>query len=1611
MARLHPSSRQPARRGVILMVVVVMLGLFAVIGIAFLLYSESKADSARIYREAFQLQNGTPPVPASIFNSAMSQLIYDVQDDQTGAFSAMRGNSLARSMYGYCYMGTPGSVTVTNPTNASEPLNNLAYSGPGRLHTVSNPWGLDDYSLPNYQYFATDKFARDPERYGTRANLSANPGAYIGMNAGYTYPDENNMYLAAVRAYDGLVMTPSFVRPYGVFGSLADPTKVMNPNPNWTNAQGKYMTLRPRPIDNTYNGISFPYPPANPDGTYTGDIQQLVGSSYQHNDSIWMDLDLPVGYWKGQYYKPLVAFLVIDLDGRINMNVAGNIKGGNGQNSAQGFGPWEMNVATVADSQNTSSGGQGLTWLDTGNGGITGRYSTGGIPNPQYLIYANNNTTYPNTSIPGAAVPFYSAADFDGSALTTGIGNMGLPPLYASNNTYLSNMTFGANYQSGSVNERTNHPLLYNPYLLSNLSSSYPNRDRTFGPSDMYYLNYIFNGGDTYYKLSQLGQLLPQNFGQSYGPGNGWINGASNPRFLATTVSNDVDRVGVAPFQTDTLTGGAAPTLGAAPTSTDYMWPNGVTTTTTLSGVVQAQPTGAAITFPNPGSRPLSPTGWTDFDANTWRSISAAIGAIDLNRSLTDYKDATTPWLDMAQTMPNVTTTTTPTPSNSYGLAVADRQRFAADIFERLCAACGTRLMTNMTVAQYTANYPSQYNALRFLAQLAVNIVDYIDNDDYMTPFAWNTSIGGTEVLFGTELPRLVINEVFARVDAKSGDMPAPNGYGSSVSTYKNAQNQQITYASTYGVNIWVELYNPLTPQTNATTPNLLPYGGGAPLWVNNPNLGNQNSSVYRIMTTLPNTTLRNLTNFIGTPDANPPGSPAQAQPVTFSQALNVPQIVATSNAGLGAPVTNNGANATTSANPSFVMFGPTTLPGTDGIVPTAKLPNLQYQITLDANGNAAGQLDAATLLPTPPTILLQRLACPELPYQNNQNQPFYNPYITVDYFVMQSGKDGNGNTAMNDGRQYMPLTGAGMGGGTNNNRVKINLQASYGKRQPYASYGGQNAADGTYLGVQNGATYAQTGNSQIVRQQLMNPGSTAEAGGADMGTMNHTFFRHNYQSLNGGPAAAGGPNAMGVTDTLDPRFDLLMHMDRKLVSPMEILNVSAYRPHELTQQFIVGPRYNQATWQANVNQHMTTWFGDTARLWRAMGLLETRSRIQGMGMGGRVPGKVNINTIWDQSIFMAMLDPNNSNHFSSADVNAMWTNLATSRDGQAPTSNAANGPNGSQLPFLGIATSSSAGGPNTPYSATYGSGIGSSPFRLLPNTAATYQYTNQQMINAPLAGALDPSQAAFTNHPYFKNEPLAKMFSNMTTRSNTFAVWMTVGYFQVTNGPGPFTTANRPILGPELGSTDGTVQRNKFFAVVDRTKLAVDMTVAARNVQGPPPIYFSYEPYQVASAMGETTLTDPDTTNGNAVQVSVPAMSNNNGSLQGVYDGTPWTISVGTQLLFAPDDVPVWTSPSANQTANTTDGSMSATPRRVTATVTQISNYTGPTGTNNGSALITVTFTPLVVNGNNTYPSIKRGTAMMIYNTTPGNPGPQANFNYQNPIYAPVVPYVIQVQ
>src|SRR5262249_36548389 len=188
---LHTTTPE-ARRGLILLVVLFMLTLFAIAGISLVLYADAEATAARSHRDAanFPQPDMEPELAFSYF---ISQLIYDSLDDETGIYSALRGHSLTRNMYGL--------NTTFDPTRNQWLLQNnyVAYHGPGRLH-YPGPLGLDDYLLVNYQYWPGDGFLRDPERLGSRANPNAARGPYVASNVSYTYPDLNNMFLAAAKA-------------------------------------------------------------------------------------------------------------------------------------------------------------------------------------------------------------------------------------------------------------------------------------------------------------------------------------------------------------------------------------------------------------------------------------------------------------------------------------------------------------------------------------------------------------------------------------------------------------------------------------------------------------------------------------------------------------------------------------------------------------------------------------------------------------------------------------------------------------------------------------------------------------------------------------------------------------------------------------------------------------------------------------------------------------------------------------------------------------------------------------------------------------------------------------------------------------------------------------------------------------------------------------------------------------------------------------------------------------------------------------------------------------------------------------------------------------------
>src|SRR6516225_5074356 len=163
------STPSQERRGIVLLVVMALLTLFAAVGLSFVFYAEAESTAASFGADA--PRKNVPDIdPELLLAYYLSQLLYDL-DDTNGVYSAMRGHSLARTMY-----GLQAGVANVNP-----------YNGPGRLHTGSTTGvpsqnniggGQDDYFGVNYTYYASDGFKRSPELYS---------GTYAGFNVSYTY--------------------------------------------------------------------------------------------------------------------------------------------------------------------------------------------------------------------------------------------------------------------------------------------------------------------------------------------------------------------------------------------------------------------------------------------------------------------------------------------------------------------------------------------------------------------------------------------------------------------------------------------------------------------------------------------------------------------------------------------------------------------------------------------------------------------------------------------------------------------------------------------------------------------------------------------------------------------------------------------------------------------------------------------------------------------------------------------------------------------------------------------------------------------------------------------------------------------------------------------------------------------------------------------------------------------------------------------------------------------------------------------------------------------------------------------------------------------------------
>ncbi len=929
--------------------------------------------------------------------------------------------------------------------------------------------------------------------------------------------------------------------------------------------------------------------------------------------------------------------------------------------------------------------------------------------------------------------------------------------------------------------------------------------------------------------LTDLDRLLPMSMSQ--------------PRFrqMATTFSMDLDRPGLTPYMRDTSVNGFY----------QYYLP------TNTVGATSKFPLFAAATPPNPFATATVPvdmstrgtklgtftaggSGATEYDPNTWQAgtngqgtteqktggfLDASVRRIDLNRiSMANYINTQGNLVNTNYVYPTpdatsgqINMTDLPTVQNFF-IAQKARCDLARDIFNALRQLTGAKDPRDLT-----ANTTSpEYMALRWSAQLSVNIVDYIDDDDISTPFVWNpvnptfttTNTPGTvasvtnpfpgindvnqdpqnftsaaqvglRVVFGFEAPKAVINEAYVQ--------------------YENASNEVVTGTTAtkpFHLNAWVELHNPML--SGSATLQTAPLKDSKGNILTNPYVS------YRLLMTDTNSGLDESTangrqNVLGNPDATnltvlpthqnynvafgdtnlawPPAPPKVVPPAKTPPSPTdwaPANALATLAPAAGAFKGTSTSTATSLTATGFYVLGPQVghtkneNPNLNAFI-TNRSPHMTHPVPLvNTNAKSIVKPDVA---PASVSFLLQRLACPSIPPSAT------NPYVLVDYMEQ---------VPVFDVRE-MKLSG----------KVAAppppSSEASVGRVQPFDAVSASTT-------IPNNSKAVVTGS----------PGKMFQKYYTNANQPKHSFLAHNYDVPGKIPpkvtVAYGQPNQT-TSDTLQMPFSWPNHLDRQVISPMELMTVCAYKPHQFTHNFIAaGAAVGSAP---NAQQHLANWTSNSTLLYRLFQVVEAGPRANGAVLNGRIPGKVNINTVWDKEVFRALCDAQRANTFfgpsanlSDQFVDAVWAQIIQQRSPNAappiPTITL------NDTPFWSIATGPFTGTTDA-LMQVRGLNAGQGAMNVLTPNATN---TNMLLLEPFSTGA---TPTPLTSHPYQRVEMLNKIFNNLTTRSNTFAVFLTVGFFEVLDD------TVRPVrLGAEIGASENRQIRHHMVAIVDRTQLQI---------------------------------------------------------------------------------------------------------------------------------------------------------------------------------------------
>jgi hypothetical protein len=1277
-------------------------------------------------------------------------------------------------------------------------INGRDFSGIGNGDLATNPYGPPGATTPGslsatyrfdvdaaggaaVNYLGTEALA--PNRFGESFdNLVGDPTDYLARenspNEPYDAADFQNMFLSTTLPGTNMVI-PSFHR---------DTFYSSQYMPGATADEIRSYSFRPVRVSDPFAGppvVDFA-DTANADFAFLGSFQAdgslSPGTANMATnldvdsdgdgalDAVWIDIGLPTQTDdEGRVFRPLVAYRVLDLDNRLNLNAHGNFA-----DEQRGAGP----ITSLGS-------GYGVAEISLRVPGITDVVSSLGSNPTLYdqLLrqrYGNDNVAGLDTNAP----------EVQSLSVDDGLGRNQKLFSYPENPR-----EFGGADQS-SFNSAFD--LLGQFEIATNVAGT---NDELPGftrlPVDANFVTNPYNvsfsldgsAGDNFFTAVELEGLLRAN-----DPDSRLMSSRLNP-----LVTQNVELF---------------PALGAG--LSDFF--------TTHSFEVNMPATGRSLPerindlIPN---AVVEPTRSILINDLTPREVIFG-GKLNINRYLGNGVDDDNDGIVDEIGEPDFQRTAQE--GNPTFSTVLARQSLVRDLYLTFLLACGDTPPVTFTYTGASGNANIEYH--RMVAQWAVNIVDFRDADSINTPYVFDpTPFDGTPLVvaanplltvWGCERPEILISETFAFHDRQNQDA----GVGGRTTDSNTPDDDWDSIMEPVSGAV-IELYNPWNVSTSfqrigseignpnngnvnlsATTGN---GGGGDPVWRIALKRSRSVSDVTEsdVLRTVFFVEPNNATVQAGTDAFFPssdsltlgPGQYGTLKPVTGNDVTvgleTLAGIANQRSVFIDSSLDNAGAAIT---SPSRVLNISDPSGGYTPGFPRDQPADSRVQAGAKSNRTSAdlSRLWVNGVVDNYRFVYLQRLANPTLAWNATTN-----PYLTVD----TAGIDllGMNTTNISGASPYTRENGATDG--------ENGVDAA----------GTFTATDGAtrYRSVERGETFAATGVA-LARQSLFHADDGPMVSADDFSAFQHSFGRVNVSHDDSG---------LGVAARTP--FGWLPWNNRPFASHMELLNVPFTSQGMMTYALSSTPgagasdfdtfktgvsatfgdgRFGQllnfsAPLGAGANRFahflefvetpslflgMETYLpGNLALIRNSLNLegnafTEFHPRVHGIP-NFRTPGKINLNTI-------------------SPLQTAVWANLTS----------------GFTMPLGGFLTSR-AGTPGiTDFANLYTTAENASFVERDARAGSESTMFNGDPSKSPTFSSVGLTNTAtpqmkkdLTGSSYFANEFRQKMGNMVTTRSSVFAIWITVGYFQVDQFG---------RLGAELATESGQVTRNRGFYIVDRS-------------------------------------------------------------------------------------------------------------------------------------------------------------------------------------------------